>query len=325
MTGSIQRHLFRIDELLQGGKRHTASELARELGVSSRTVNRYTLRLKDDFGAPIEGDQGGYRYSKPFTLKPFQLSDKDLFALYAARSVLEQYKGSFLTEQIEERIAELVAGLVERDPRAEGLDLGDYLSFRISGTPVSELDSLMELLECALLRSRIDMEYRTPGSDEARRRRVDPYGLSNRDGVWYLVGFDHQREKVIPFNVSRIRRFRRTGRHFEREETFDLEGFFREAFGVMRGGDPERVRVRFSAAKAHFVREREFHPDQIVAEREDGGLDFEVTVDRPEEILHFVLGFGKDAEVLEPDWLRNRIQQEVTSMKGLYDSKPTHP
>ena len=61
MTGSIQRHLFRIDELLQGGKRHTASELARELGVSSRTVNRYTLRLKDDFGAPIEGDQGGMR------------------------------------------------------------------------------------------------------------------------------------------------------------------------------------------------------------------------------------------------------------------------
>ena len=130
----------------------------------------------------------------------------------------------------------------------------------------------MELLECALLRSRIELWYRTAGSSDEKRREVDPHALTNRDGVWYLVAYDHRRRKMVPFNVSRIVRFRPTGESFERDPAFDLEAHFTAAFSVMRGDRPaQKVRIRFSPEKAHFAREREFHPTQVLVEIADGG------------------------------------------------------
>ena len=35
-------------------------------------------------------------------------------------------------------------------------------------------------------------------------RRVDPYGLSYREGRWYLAGFDHAREGERLFRTDRI-------------------------------------------------------------------------------------------------------------------------
>ena len=316
--GKIQHRLFQLDALFQRGRTWSAEELATELGTSGRTINRYVRRLREDFGAPVASSVAGYRYERPFTLKPLELDEKDLFALYSARAVLEQYRGSFLTRQIDERIEELVAGLVDRLPR-EGLDLSEYVSFRISGTPATELDQLMELLEAALLRRRLDLHYRTAGSAEPRKRRVDPYALTNRDGVWYLLGHDHLRGKVVPFNVSRIARFRRTDDTFERPEDFDPQEHFRDAFGVMRGDRPaQTVVVRFSPARAHIVREREFHPTQTLTEREDGGVDYRVEINEPTEILPFVLGFGSEAEILEPGWLREKMRDEAGALADRY-------
>jgi len=328
--GRIQTRLFQLDGLFQRGRTWSAEELAGELGVSGRTVNRDVRRLREEFGAPVASSVAGYRYERPFTLKPLELDEKDLFALYSARAVLEQYRGSFLTRQIDERIEELVAGLVDRLPR-EGLDLSDYLSFRISGTPATELDQLMELLEAALLRRRLELHYRTAGSPDPRKRRVDPYALTNRDGVWYLLGHDHLRGKVVPFNVSRIARFRRTDDEFERPGDFDPQEHFRDAFGVMRGDRPaETVLVRFSPARAHIVREREFHPTQQLVEREDGGVDYRVEINEPAEILPFVLGFGRDAEIVAPAWLRQRMREEAEALARRYagstsPSAPTEP
>jgi len=310
-------HLYKLDDLLQGGRAWTARELARRLGVSGRTVARYVDRLRREFRAPVESSRAGYRYASSFSLSPVRYSERDLFALEAARSVLEQYRGSFLTRQIEERIEELARRLVDRLPEGE-IDLAQYLSFRISGTPSTELDALMDLLECALLRKEIEIRYRSPGAREATPRRVRPHGLTNRDGVWYLVAHDERRGKMVPFNVARIGGLRRTGREFERDPGFRLEDHFREAFSVMRGERRETVRIRFAPEKAHFTRERQFHPDQVLHERPDGGIDFEVTVDEPAELVPFVLGFGAGAEVLEPAWLRERVHEELSKAQTPY-------
>lgn len=320
MPSSIQKSLFELDAIFQGGDVHTADALAEKIGVSSRTVHRYIKRLRDDFGAPVAGGADGFRYERPFSLKPFELDERDLFALYSARSVLEPYRGTFLTSQIDARIAELTAGLLDRLPR-DGLDLREYLSFHLTGVPSTELDSLMELLEASLMRQQLEIEYHTPGSASDRRRRVDPHALSNRDGVWYLVAYDHRRSKMIPFNISRMGKLRRTGRTFDRDPHFSLEQFFRDAFSVMRGGKPETVRIRFSKEKAHFLREREFHPTQVLQERDDGGVDCELTIDEPGEIMPFVLRFGAGAEVLEPAWLRDRLHDEARQLAYLYKDK----
>jgi len=320
MGRSIQKLLRRIDELLQGGQTRSAREIAEVLGVSTRTANRYAARLREEHGAPIEGTHEGYRYRTPFSLRPVRYSERDLFALYAARSVLRPLKGSFLTEQIDERIAELLASIAGRFSLTE-IDLRNVLSFHVSGTPVDDLDILFDLLECALRATRIRIDYRSLGAAAPTRRQVDPYALTNRNGVWYLVAHDHRRHRKIHFNVARIEGFRRVGT-FEREPEFDLEAHFRGAFSVMKGDRAETVRIRFSAEAARFVREREFHPSQVLHEREDGGVDFEVTVDEPEELFYFARSFGSGAEILAPERLRRRMAEEIRRLHRVYETAP---
>jgi predicted DNA-binding transcriptional regulator YafY len=316
MSRSIQKLLFRIDELLQGGAVRTAADLAEALGVSSRTVNRYVTRLREEFGAPVEGSRDGYRYAAPFSLRPVRYSEKDLFALYAAQSILRPLRGTFLTEQIRERIREILRSMGDRVTREE-VDLRNYLSFHQSGTPAEDLDGLFDLLECALSRTRLRIRYRSLGSERATERRVDPYALSNRNGVWYLIAHDHRRGKRIHFNVARIEGFRRAGT-FERDPRFDLEAHFRGSFSVMKGERPETVRIVLRREAARFVREREFHPSQVLRDLPDGSVEFEVTVDEPEELIHFVRGFGPAAEVLEPGWFRERMAIDADELGRIY-------
>ena len=74
--------------------------------------------------------------------------------------------------------------------------------------------------------------------------------------------------------------------------------------------DPEpgpqdvRVRVRFSAKVARYVLEGGWHASQRFVRQRDGGLVAEFRLGAVEEVASWILGFGSEAVVLEPESLR---------------------
>jgi proteasome accessory factor B len=59
------------------------------------------------------------------------------------------------------------------------------------------------VLEAATTRRRIRFNYRKPG-DTVEHRHVEPWGLVSREGHWYLVSFDLDREGIRVFRLSRV-------------------------------------------------------------------------------------------------------------------------
>ena len=60
-----------------------------------------------------------------------------------------------------------------------------------------DLPGRLELLWAAInTRKSVDLEYFSPHSRELTQRRVDPYGLALRRGLWSLVGSCHLRHSV---------------------------------------------------------------------------------------------------------------------------------
>ena len=51
----------------------------------------------------------------------------------------------------------------------------------------------------------IDLQYFSPRKNETTERRLDPYGLALRRGLWSLVGHCHLRGGVRTFHVHRVR------------------------------------------------------------------------------------------------------------------------
>ena len=74
----------RLDDIVQSlrdGRLHTASELARRLGVSTRTIWR-DMEILAATGLPVEGERGlGYILRSPLMLPPTMLTPEELEAL----------------------------------------------------------------------------------------------------------------------------------------------------------------------------------------------------------------------------------------------------
>ncbi|MHB8875136.1 MAG: helix-turn-helix transcriptional regulator, partial [Myxococcaceae bacterium] len=64
---------------------------------------------------------------------------------------------------------------------------------------------LEQVWSAAAARKHVDISYFSPRSGQTTQRRVDPYGLALRRGLWSLVGRCHLRGGVRTFHVHRIR------------------------------------------------------------------------------------------------------------------------
>ncbi|WP_110241444.1 helix-turn-helix transcriptional regulator [Nocardioides gilvus] len=60
-------------------------------------------------------------------------------------------------------------------------------------------------------RRTVTFDYRTPGSDSAGRRRLEPWGVIRESGRWYVLGLDVDRKQERIFRLSRVEGATRLG------------------------------------------------------------------------------------------------------------------
>ena len=101
---------------------------------------------------------------------------------------------------------------------------------------------------------------------------------------------------------------------------FKVKNFVEESFGIFRG-KPHRVRIWFSPHVAEFIRSAHWHPGQRISTQKDGSIIFEATVSGLEDIKFWVMKWGANAVVLEPEFLRNDIIRELKEMLDNYNER----
>ena len=92
-------------------------------------------------------------------------------------------------------------------------------------------------------------------------------------------------------------------------------------------GADQDVTVRFAPLEARNVAEVVWHKTQRAEFNADGTLDFRVTVSGLREISWWILGYGDQAEVLEPSPLRELIATHAANLVTRYNavtSVPSH-
>lgn len=78
---SRDQRIFDLIQRMRDGRLHTAAALARELGVSTRTIWR-DMAMMAATGIPVEGERGlGYILRAPLMLPPVMLTHEEFEAL----------------------------------------------------------------------------------------------------------------------------------------------------------------------------------------------------------------------------------------------------
>ena len=160
------KRLLHVDLRLREGARPTAKVLARECGVSIKTIYRDIEALRSELGAPIEWDpeRGGYAYRRGGFLVPAAaLTEHELFAMMIAEQALHQYEGTplhaYLKAAFDKVLKHLPGEAQGRHKQMAGL-------VRFGGLPAAILDPGVwaTLLSAVQQRERVEIEYLKPGA-----------------------------------------------------------------------------------------------------------------------------------------------------------------
>lgn len=77
----------------------------------------------------------------------------------------------------------------------------------------------------------------------------------------------------------------------------------------------EKIEIKCSSNKLHFIKENPIHPKQNVDE-ERGMVTLDVVINPL--LIQRILGFGSDVEVIGPDSLRNSMREIISNMNKIY-------
>lgn len=314
--------MLRIHDELQRGALVNCTKLSKTLEVSRKTIVRDIAFMRDRLNLPIEFDAHiqAYRYTETVTAFPtVNVTEGELLALLVAQRALEQYRGTPFHGQLEIAFKKLAGGLRDRISFSPADELS-AVSFKNFGLGRIDL-AVFNALSGAVLRSEeVTFDYRKPGDAKTSQRRVRPYHLANRENSWYLVGFDLERVALRTFALPRIAGVARTKERFKRPADFSPEIFFANALGVLGGEGDYRVVIRFSAAVAERVREREWHESQEMRELSGGALELRMRLGALSEVEQWVLGWGAAAEVIVPVSLRDNVRETVITLAARYSA-----
>jgi predicted DNA-binding transcriptional regulator YafY len=313
--------LVKIMLNLGGRPGKTVSELAARLGCVERTVWR-DLQVLEAGGLPLTNERDG-RHTRWFIADghtrslgiPF--THDELLALHFGRHLLQSLKGTVFAEALQGALDKIEAGV---SPAALNLlrQLDQGISARTPGfKEYSRFRETIEILREAIERRRtVEMQYHSFGRGVLTTRRVDPYQFWYQHGGLYLAAYCHTRQEVRTFAIERFQRVTPRPETFTRPADFNLETYLEASFGLFRG-KAERIRLRFSPAVARYVEERQWHGSQRSEPLLTGELEVTLRVAPAMDLKRWILGYGKDVEVLEPKRLRDEIRAEwLAALRG---------
>jgi predicted DNA-binding transcriptional regulator YafY len=308
--------------LLQARGGMPASDLARELEVSVRTVFR-DLESLSAAGIPVYADrgaQGGIRLLAGYRTDLTGLSSDEAQALLllGMPGPLDDLGLAASLGAAERKLLAALPPAARRD--AERTRRRLHVDPAGWDRPVADIAHLAALTDAVFRDRRLRLSYER-GDGRRVVRLAEPLGLVLKGGIWYLVTEVEGQHRV--FRVSRVRAVDVLDEGFSRSEEFDLAEFWSAwASAYEESAEKVSVRVRVSAG---FITELPWAVGEHVRatlDRARRGADGSVTIDLPfhsmEEARRSLLGMGLEVEVLRPARLRREIAASAKAVVERY-------
>lgn len=296
----------------------TAGELADELQVTKRQVHR-DLQQIEDSGYPLEQEDGRWRLPTGFKGLEVAVSPYELMSLYLAQSHVAYLKRTPFVDDLEALIKKVEAGLPDKIRNHLERIVTTFAPLQRPVRAYAAQRDVLESLRKALLRQLTIVlhGYRKPG-ELPQDYWVDPYQLILYQYGLYLVGHSHQARALRIFALERIKSITVTEDMFELPKVPLAERLDR-AFGLI-DETPQEVKIWIAPEWAYFVKERRWHPTQMLKLQKDGSVILTMQCGGLDELTAWVLSFGPSAKVLGPQALIDLVSGQLTAAAESYRS-----
>jgi predicted DNA-binding transcriptional regulator YafY len=293
--------LLEIVTILLNRETVTAKELAGRFGVSVRTVYR-DIDVLSSAGVPVytnKGNSGGISLLEGYTLNKALLSKNESEGLLLALKTM----GATSYPEADAIIDKL--GSIFKNNQAH-----DWIEVDFEGwnSKVNEQNKFSKIRDAIINHQVISFDY-INGTGGKSSRSAEPVKLIFNAYTWYLIAYCLLRNSHRMFRLSRIKNVQATGPHFTER--------------ALPEHDTQDTRLCLIELKLRcdekvLSRLYDTFDGECISKNDAGSYDLSVTMPEDEWIYGYILSFGSNAEVIEPEHVREIIKTRAKEILEKY-------
>lgn len=162
---------------------------------------------------------------------------------------------------------------------------------------------------------RLHIEHQKFVDDNSKHLTVEPYCIKTKDRRWYMLARNVETGKMRTYALDRITNIELTQEHYIPDKGVDIENFYSNCLGVYVDNTSfAKVIIKVTDFQAKYLRTLPLHSSQT----EIKPCIFQYRVDVTPDLVNEILKMGASATVLQPESLRQIIQNEIEKMSGNY-------
>lgn len=301
------------------GRYPNAFKLAARFNISTKTAQRSIDYFRDRLQAPLEYllTRKGYHYTDSnYQLPVARISEAELLALLISRKLISEASTGSLASELEgasRRLGSLLAASLPGRTKPD-----DAFSFRWK--EVSPTDPLtFTIVTSALLQGKLlTFRYCSPTAINCPMRTVEPHHMVNYMGTWHLFAYCHLRSDWRDFILGRMTLPHVECASFKPRSPDEWRPHLDSTFGIFQSGGDFNVVLRFSPERSRWAKGAHWHESQEEEILDDGSLVLTIPVTHEADITMEILKHGSQVEVMEPQWLRERVITEMENAVKIY-------
>ncbi|MEN1966820.1 WYL domain-containing protein [Lentibacillus sp. N15] len=147
---------------------------------------------------------------------------------------------------------------------------------------------------------------------------VEPYALIWQNDYYYLIGLFEETSEIRHYRLDRIRDIFMTEQKFTRRD-FQLNDYVNQSFHMF-SGDEIWIKIRFHMNLVNVVLDRFGHGVDITP-IDDDHFVLSTKAKLSDGLLNWILTWGHQAKVLQPDFLVTKVKDKIKQMSAVYEDE----
>jgi len=314
-TFNKPRRLFETFFLIKTGEAKTKKDLANIFEITERAAHNYVQELNSEFYTDIhiQGGTDKYVILKEGLLgqlkRNYPLTSDDVMLIISSLMQSQAF--------METKMSIIKNSLLGLLPEEEGKKLKDMLYFeKTKDYDDQNIEfNITKIRKAITEEKKISFNYRN-AKGEYKTHKITPYSFACELGKYYIIGKPENMEILTHLRIDRMIGVTILEESGKREEKFNVYNYLKKTW-YMYGGTETKVVVRFENKCKPVVTERNMAEGRIL-EEDENFFKYEFICNGTKGIKLWLMGFGAEAEVLEPVKLREEIREDVKKISDIY-------
>ncbi|HEY8890536.1 MAG TPA: WYL domain-containing protein [Clostridium sp.] len=315
------RKLLETFRLIKSGIATTPQEIADIFEISPDNIHNYVKELNEEWETDIIYDKSEkiYRINDEDDVNGDGILEANKYVQPVTADDVNLILASLVQSQtfMETKMAVIKNSLLALLPKNEALKLKKMLYFEknLNNDHQYIEFNIKNLRKAIAEEKKVSFSYNSALGNH-KIHTIIPYSFACELGKYYIIGYLERKDCLLHFRIDRISNVNILEEDGKRDSKFNVYDYLKRTW-YMYGGDETRVKVKFSNRCYKVVTEKSLLEGSLIEKNEDYFV-YEFVCNGTYGIKLWIMGFGADAEVIEPVKFREEIIDSIKNMNKVY-------